>query len=141
MNKNEITKRQAEVLKEILELHKDIKDIYKETIKIEDSLSNSNLTQMKECAISIKNKYPRFYDFLPQYALIYLSNIAIEDMSFNQVYNLLILEIIALHNLMYTYAIYSGIKTKIELNLKWRLEDLINEQYYNTNNSGNKTNL
>lgn len=62
---NDIKKRQVEVLKEGLELQNDVNEFAKEINKgisdINNALFGNNIVQMRECAISIKRKYPLFY--------------------------------------------------------------------------------
>ena len=61
---NDIKKREVEVLKRGLELQNDVNEFAKEINKgisdINNALFGNNIVQMRECAISIKRKYPLF---------------------------------------------------------------------------------
>ena len=126
---NDIKKRQAEVLKEGVELQNDVnesvKEINKDIVDINNALLSSNMAQMRECAISIKRKYPLYYRSLPIQALPFIPTIPIEGMEYNQLCTILIAEIIALRNMVDNYGLSQGIKKGLELAIKWSIEDII----------------
>lgn len=126
---NDIKKRQVEVLKEGLELQNDVNEFAKEINKgisyINYALFGNNIVQMRECAISIKRKYPLFYCYLPKQALPFIPSIPIEDMEYGQIRTVLIAEINALRNMVDDYGLSQGIKKGLELAVKWRIEDIM----------------
>ena len=126
---NDIKKRQVEVLKEGLELQNDVNEFAKEINKgisdINNALFGNNIVQMRECAISIKRKYPLFYCYLPQQVLPFIPSIPIEDMEYGQIRTVLIAEINALRNMVDDYGLSQGIKKGLELAVKWRIEDIM----------------
>ena len=126
---NDIKKRQVEVLKEGLELQNDENEFAKEINKgisdINDALFGNNIVQMRECAISIKRKYPLFYCYLPKQVLPFIPSIPIEDMEYGQIRTVLIAEINALRNMVDDYGLSQGIKKGLELAVKWRIEDIM----------------
>lgn len=126
---NDIKKRQAEVFKEGVELQNNVNDfaneINKDIFDINNALSSNNIAQMRECAISIKRKYPLFYQHLPMQVLPFIPSIAIEDMEYGQLQTVLIAEINALRNMVDNYGRSQGIKKGLELASKWQLEDLM----------------
>ena len=126
---NDIKKRQVEVLKEGLELQNDVNEFAKEINKgisdINYALFGNNIVQMRECAISIKRKYPLFYCYLPKHALPFIPSIPIEDMEYGQIRTVLIAEINALRNMVDDYGLSQGIKKGLELAVKWRIEDIM----------------
>lgn len=126
---NDIKKRQVEVLKEGLELQNDVNEFEKEINKgisdINNALFSNNIVQMRECAISIKRKYPLFYCYLPKQVLQFIPSIPIEDMEYGQIRTVLIAEINALRNMVDDYGLSQGIKKGLELAIKWRIEDIM----------------
>ena len=126
---NNIKKRQVEVLKEGLELQNDVNEFAKEINKgisdINYALFGNNIVQMRECAISIKRKYPLFYCYLPMQVLPFIPSIPIEDMEYGQIRTVLIAEINALRNMVDDYGLSQGIKKGLELAVKWRIEDIM----------------
>ncbi|MBQ4632810.1 MAG: hypothetical protein IJB46_05615 [Prevotella sp.] len=126
---NDIKKRQVEVLKEGLELQNDVNEFAKEINKgisdINNALFGNNIVQMRECAISIKRKYPLFYCYLPKQVLLCIPSIPIEDMEYGQIRTVLIAEINALRNMVDDYGLSQGIKKGLELAVKWRIEDIM----------------
>ena len=126
---NDIKKRQVEVLKEGLELQNDVNEFAKEINKgisdINSALFRDNIEQMRECAISIKKKYPLFYCYLPKQVLPFIPSIPIEDMEYGQLRTVLIAEINALRNMVDDYGLSQGIKKGLELAVKWRIEDIM----------------
>ena len=126
---NDIKKRQAEVFKEGVELHNDVNDfaneINKSIFDINNALFSNNIAQMRECAISVKRKYPLFYQHLPKQVLPFIPSIAIEDMEYGQLQTVLIAEINALRKMVDNYGRSQGIKKGLELASKWQLEDLM----------------
>ena len=126
---NDIKKRQVEVLKEGLELQNDVNEFAKEINKgisdINYALFGNNIVQMRECAISIKRKYPLFYCYLPKQVLSFIPSIPIEDMEYGQIRTVLIAEINALRNMVDDYGLSQGIKKGLELAVKWRIEDIM----------------
>ena len=62
-------RRQAEILKECIELQKDVNDyttkIDRDIFDINIALLGNDMALMQECAIHIKNKYPNFTQALP----------------------------------------------------------------------------
>lgn len=126
---NDIKKRQVEVLKEGLELQNDVNEFAKEINKgisdINYALFGNNIVQMRECAISIKRKYPLFYCYLPMQVLPFIPSIPIEDMEYGQIRTVLIAEINALRNMVDDYGLSQGIKKGLELAVKWRIEDIM----------------
>ena len=126
---NDIKKRQAEVFKEGVELHNDVNDfaneINKSIFDINNALFSNNIAQMRECAISIKRKYPLFYCYLPKQVLPFIPSIPIEDMEYGQIRTVLIAEINALRNMVDDYGLSQGIKKGLELAIKWRIEDIM----------------
>ncbi len=126
---NDIKKRQVEVLKEGLELQNDVNEFAKEINKgisdINNALFGNNIVQMRECAISIKRKYPLFYCYLPKQVLPFIPSILIEDMEYGQIRIVLIAEINALRNMVDGYGLSQGIKKGLELAVKWRIEDIM----------------
>ena len=126
---NDIKKRQVEVLKEGLELQNDVNELAKEINKgisdINNALFGNKIVQMRECAISIKRKYPLFYCYLPKQVLPFMPSISIEDMEYGQIRTVLIAEINALRNMVDDYGLSQGIKKGLELAVKWRIEDIM----------------
>ena len=126
---NDIKKRQVEVLKEGLELQNDVNEFAKEINKgisdINNALFGNNIVQMRECAISIKRKYPLFYCYRPKQVLPFIPSIPIEDMEYGQIRSVLIAEINALRNMVDDYGLSQGIKKGLELAVKWRIEDIM----------------
>ena len=126
---NDIKKRQVEVLKEGLEQQNDVNEFEKEINKgisdINNALFGNNIVQMRECAISIKRKYPLFYCYLPKQFLPFIPSIPIEDMEYGQIRTVLIAEINALRNMVDDYGLSQGIKKGLELAIKWRIEDIM----------------
>ena len=126
---NDIKKRQVEVLKEGLELQNDVNEFAKEINKgisdINNALFGNNIVQMRECAISIKRKYPLFYCYFPKQVLPFIPSIPIEDMEYGQIRTVLIAEINALRNMVDDYGLSQGIKKGLELAVKWRIEDIM----------------
>lgn len=126
---NDIKKKQAEVLKEGVELQNDInesvKEINRDIFDINNALLSNNIAQMRECAISIKRKYPLYYRSLPIQALPFIPTISIEEMEYDQLRTVLIAEIIALRNMADNYGVSQGIKKGLELAIKWRIEDIM----------------
>ena len=126
---NDIKKRQVEVLKEGLELQNDVNEFAKEINKgisdINNALFGNNIVQMRECAISIKRKYPLFYCYLPKQVLPFIPSIPIKDMEYGQIRTVLIAEINALRNMVDDYGLSQGIKKGLELAVKWRIEDIM----------------
>ena len=126
---NDITKRQAEVIQEAIELQKDItdstKEINQDIIDINNALLSNNITQMRECAISIKLKHPHFYQHLPIQVLSFIPSIPIEEMEYEQLRTVLIAEINALQNMVNNYELSQSIKKGLKLAAKWRIEDII----------------
>ena len=126
---NDIKKRQVEVLKEGLELQNDVNEFAKEINKgisdINYALFGNNIVQMRECAISIKRKYPLFYCYLPKQVLPFIPSIPFEDMEYGQIRTVLIAEINALRNMVDDYGLSQGIKKGLELAVKWRIEDIM----------------
>ena len=89
------------------------------------NLFANNIVQMRECAISIKRKYPLFYCYLPKQVLPFIPSIPIEDMEYGQIRTVLIAEINALRNMVDDYGLSQGIKKGLELAVKWRIEDIM----------------
>lgn len=127
-NDNESNKRRAEVIKEAYKLQEDIndsaRDVNIDICDINNALLSSDVKQMRDCAIRIINKYPNFLNYLPKQAcLIIPLNIPLENMSYEQLYIVLVAEINALKNMIREYGVSQGVKKGLELAMKWRLED------------------
>ena len=121
-------RRQAEILKECIELQKDVKDnttkIDRDIFDINIALLGNDMALMQECAIHIKNKYPHYTQALPNNVRLLLPySIAIEDMTYEQLRHVLITERDALQNLKSEYGLSQGIKRGLELAAKWNAED------------------
>ena len=121
-------KRQAEILKECIELQKDVNDyttkIDRDIFDINIALLGNDMALMQECAIHIKIKYPNFTQALPyNVSLLLPYSIAIEDMTYEQLCHVLITERDALQNLKSEYGLSQGIKRGLELAAKWNAED------------------
>ncbi len=129
-NDSDNKKRQAEVFKEGLNLYNDVNDFVKEIKKdihdINNALWINDINLMRDCAIIIKNKYPNFTLALSCNICLFLPyNIRIEDMTCEQLYNVLVAEKIALQNIENEYGLSQAIKRGLELAAKWRLEDIM----------------